>query len=291
MKPELEPLYKTDRKTVLVLGSGRSGGTWLAGLLASPFRYRLLFEPFHPGHVPGAELVADRHYAPDDLSQEVIAFISRALTDRIDSEWIAQSSNRRFNMHRWRCWPKVRIVKCIRGNLLIPALRQMYGPDLPILVLMRHPGAVVQSMLRVKFPWAFDLATLLAQVNFAQTYQVPLDRLRGFTQDPVGQVTVRWLIENLYLFSRAEALGARLVFYEDLVEDPVGCITSLCAQLGLKVVDGLEEKVKRPSYTTHPRSAVRTGVISTQTWRERLPEESQQRIEQIMYAVGFSYPR
>jgi len=272
------------------MSSGRSGSTWLAGLLASPFRYRLLFEPFHPEHVAGAELVADHFFTPQAIPEEAGKFIHRALTDQIDSDWIAQSSNRRFNMHRWHWWPKVRIIKCIRGNLLIPSLRKLYR-DLPIIVLVRHPGAVIESMLRVNFPWTFDLSTLMAQESFFKTYHLSRNRFDDFLQDPVGKLTIRWLIENLYLFDHAEKLGIKLLFYEDLISDPVGEITHLCEEFGLEVYEHLAEKVNKPSYTTHPRSPVKKGEINSRAWRTRLPEDDVRKIESILESFNFEYPR
>lgn len=287
----IQPKFKLHKKTVLLMGSARSGTTWLAGLLASPFRYRLLFEPFHPGHVLGGELVADHYYDPNHIPIHVASFINNAFEDRINSDWIAQGSNRRLGMHRWRFWPVVRIIKLIRGNLLIPAIRQLYGRDLPIVVIMRHPGAVVASMLRVKFPWAFDLSTLVSQDAFAAKYAIPYSLLTSQALDPVSQITVRWLIENLYLFSEAQTLGVRMIFYEDLVADPINKIKDLCFQLGIDPCDQLEEKVHKLSSTTHPRSPLRASLPSTSSWRNSLQESDIQKVEKILDSVGFVYPR
>ena len=38
-------------KTVFLAGTGRSGTTWLAGLINHDQSYRDVFEPFHPGKV------------------------------------------------------------------------------------------------------------------------------------------------------------------------------------------------------------------------------------------------
>jgi len=279
-----------NRKTILLMSSGRSGSTWLAGLLASPFRYRLLFEPFHPDHVPRAELIADRYYSPESLTDEVIDFFKSALNDHIHNKWVAQSSSRLLGMHNWRWWPKVRIVKCIRGNLIVPVLHNLYGNTLPIVVLVRHPGAVVQSMLRVNFPWAFDLSTLLAQKEFAHEYNIPFGLLKEQAKDPVSNITVRWLIENLYLFQNATSLGIKLVFYEDLIQDPIFKINQLCSELGIKVYKNLPKIVGYPSYTTHPRSQVRNGTISPHSWRTQLPKEKIYKIESIINSVDFLYP-
>jgi hypothetical protein len=273
------------------LSSARSGSTWLAGLLAAPFRYRLLFEPFHPENVPGAELIADHFYSPGSVSEEVLDFLKRSLNDQINSRWIAQSSNRKFGMHRWRWWPKVRIVKCIRGNLLIPLLRDTFGDDLSIIVLLRHPGAVVESMKRVKFPWAYDLSTLFAQEEFAKIYDLDFNCLKQQAQNPISKITIRWVIENKYLFKNSDDLKIRLLFYEDMISDPETQISTLCADLNIKMMENITEKINTPSYTTHPRSPVIKGDFSPGFWRNSLPQSEIDQIEAILNSVNFTYPR
>jgi len=260
-----------DRKTILILGTGRSGTTWLAGLLAAPFRYRLLFEPFHPDHVPGAEMVADHYYPPGGVPENALKLIDRAFNDRIDSRWIAQSSNRRFGMQRWRFWPKVRIVKDIRSNLLIPTIHDLLGEEVPIVVLVRHPGAVVESMLRVKFPWTYDLSVLLEQKGFAERYNLPFKMLGNLAVDMVSQMTVRWVIENLYIFRHPGLSGVHLLFYEDLIAEPVKQVSYLCQELGIEVYQNLQAKATKPSSTTHKQTIIGSTESTLKNWRTRLP--------------------
>ena len=281
---------KLDHKTILLLGSGRSGTSWLCDLLASPFRYRLLFEPFHTAHVPDSELAADRYYSPDSVPPPAARFIHRALNDEINSPWIAQSSNRRFNMHRWRFWPKVNIVKEVRANLLIPALRALFGPDLPILVLIRHPGAVVESFLRVEFPWSFDVSTLMAQDGLQRDYGVPIDRLRPYITNLAGQLAVRWVIENSYLLRCAATLDLDIIFYEDLVQDRVGYVRHLCTRYKLHEPPNLEENARRLSGTTHKRSPWYEGAGAS-GWRQRLSPNDIEQIEAVLEAAGVNYPK
>jgi hypothetical protein len=281
---------KLDRKTILLFGSGRSGTSWLSNLLASPFRYRLLFEPFHTGHVPCAELVADRYYEPGQVPEHVVDFIFRALNDEIDNEWIAQSSYRKFRMHRWRFWPKVNIVKEVRGALLIPSIRALFGPSLPILVLVRHPGAVVESFMRVKFPWGFDVKMLLAQARFQEKYDVPLDQLADYATDPVGQLAVRWVIENGYLLQQAKTLGVDLIFYEDLVQDRATSVRSLFMRYGLREPSRLDERVRQLSTTTHRRSPWQIGD-GLSSWRQRMSASDVEQLETVLKVAGVSYPK
>jgi len=281
---------KLDKKTVLVIGTGRSGTTWLAGLLAAPFRYRLLFEPFQPHQVPGAEIVADRYIDPVNIPASAKTFIQRALNDEIDSGWIAQNSNRRFQMHRWRFWPRARIIKIIRGNLLVPALRAMYGPSLPIVLLVRHPGAVVESFLRVNFPWAFDLGVLLKQHQLEEKFGVPIEKITAYADDAPGKIAVRWAVENAYLLKYGEQFNIRPLYYEDLVEDPAGQIRRLCTELGLDVPKDLEASVYTPAYTTHKRSPTLEHGQAATGWRTRLSGAQINKVQSILDIAGVDYP-
>ena len=259
MQARIPRLSALDKKTVLVLGTGRSGTTWLAGLLAAPFRYRLLFEPFHPEQVDGAAAVADHYYGPQAVPDEVRRFCRSALNDEIDSDWIAQGSNRRWRMHRWRFWPRARVCKSIRTNLLIPAYREMFGPDLPIIAVVRRPEEVVESFLRVGFPWATDIDVLLEQTEPIQRWQLPVDQLRALAGTPVGALSIRWMIENLALLRGPSADGVHLVRYETLHKSPAETIRAVCSLTGLQPADDLESRVPRHSHTTHPRSPLHSA--------------------------------
>lgn len=254
MEVRIPTLSALDKKTVLVLGTGRSGTTWLAGLLAAPFRYRLLFEPFHPEHVEGAERVADHYYPAEAIPSDVRSLCQAALGDRIDSDWIAQDSNRRFGMHRWRFWPKARICKSIRTNLLIPAYRSIFGEDLSIVVVIRRPQDVVESLMRVGFSWATEIETLLDQKPVVDRWQLPTAELRKLSRSPAAALATRWLIENIGLLRADPMPGVHTLRYERLRESPVEVVRDLCARVGLEPAQDLDERAPRRSHTTHPRS-------------------------------------
>jgi hypothetical protein len=252
----------------------------------------LLFEPFMPHQVPGADCIADRYYEPERVPSAVAHFCHRALDDCIDSNWIAQSSNRKYRMHRWRFWPKVRICKDIRSNLFIPAYRALFGSTLPIVVLMRHPGAVIESFLRVKFPWAADLSQLLQQTAFAERYHLPLAALQRCNHSDVEKVTVRWVLENGYLLQHGAALGVHLLFYEDLLASPVTTIHALCTRIGIEPVEKLPQLTSQPSYTTHAHSPLHAeGRPVTASWQTRLTAAERQAIQTVLDIAQIHYPR
>ncbi|MCP3958355.1 MAG: sulfotransferase [bacterium] len=280
------------RKTVLVLGTGRSGTTWLAGLLSGAFRYRLLFEPFHPVKVPGAEVIADRYYEPDAIPKEARDFCVRALDDRIASDWIACCSNRRLRMHRWRFWPRARVCKSVRSNLFLPAYREIFGDGLPIVVLVRHPGAVVESFLRVRFPWGSDLSVLLEASQrelLEDRYGLPLARLARLAQSRAGAITLRWIVENAWLLANGREHGVHLELYEELVEHP-DRVAALCRRLDIQPPPDLDSRSRRLAWTTHSQSPLRTDSRSADGWRDRLAAEDAAHIDAMLDLAEIAYP-
>ncbi len=285
-------IRRLDAKTVLLLGTGRSGTTWLASMLAGSFRHRLLFEPFQPHQVPGAEVIADRHFDPARITPEVIDFCDRALNDRIDSEWIACNSNRRLRMHRWRFWPRVRVCKSVRTNLFLEGYRALFGDQLPIVVLVRHPGVVVESFLRVDFPWACDLSVLLAPNRLEQledALRLPLNRLLSLADTKAGALTLRWIVENAWLLKNEPGAGVHRVLYEDLRAAP-GAVSDLCRQVGIETPRDLTARYHHLTWTTHPRSPMHEDPGSQMDWRARLDPQTVDRIQTMLEIAEVRYP-
>jgi len=280
---------KLDKKTLLLLGTGRSGTTWLGGILASPFRYRLLFEPFQPHHVEGSESVADSYFRFAEVSEKVVGFVTRAIKDEIDSDWIAQSSCRRLRIHRWRSWPRVRICKDVRTNLFVPCYQGLFSPDLPIVLLVRHPGAVIESFLRVKFPWASEIDHLLDQTSLEEDFDVPIRELRRFSGSLAGRLATRWVIENAFLLRNAEKYGIHLVAFEKLLRKPAAELESLCRELELEVPAKLEQLVSTASYTTHPKSPLRKEQDPRLAWRQRLSHADRSVLDEVLRCVQLNY--
>ena len=277
------------RKTILLLGTGRSGTTWLAGVLASPFRYRLLFEPFQPHQVAGSESVADTYFRTDSVPTPVVSLVKRALNDEIDSDWIAQSSSRRLRMHRWRFWPRIRICKDVRTNLFLPNYRRLFTSQVSIVAMVRHPGAVVESFHRVKFPWASNVDRLLDQTELEEDFGTPVADLRRFEGSLAGRLAIRWVIENAYILRNLERLDVRLVVFERLLEEPVAELKKLIHDLEIEGSGDLESLVAKASYTTHPKSPLRKSQDPRWAWRERLSREDRSTLRDVLECAELDY--
>ena len=101
------------RKTLLLVGSGRSGSTWLSEVLVEAFSCRLIFEPLRRNAVPLSKNVPWGSYvAAGEDDAEIHRVMKRILTGRIRNPMVDK-----FNGYRF---PQRRLVKEIRPPISCP---------------------------------------------------------------------------------------------------------------------------------------------------------------------------
>jgi hypothetical protein len=273
-------------KHSIVVGSARSGTSWLSENMAKVFRYRMLFEPEHTERTSKGHLVADQLITSVNQQEykKGLSYLEQVFKNRVDSDWIAQNSNRKYKMHLWPLIPKHFIIKFVRGNLMAPFLNQTY--DIPVVHIIRHPLEVIKSQQRVRFPWLYDLSYFLKQDDLKQLladkYQVDIEDY--INKSEVEILALRWCIENVVVIEDLKA-GQSNSYYilkqEDLRAD-VQVYIDLCDSLGIEVLEGINNEYKKPSSKAHPKSDVR-GVSDQ---REFLSEEEKTLILGVLEKFG-----
>lgn len=221
------PLDRDASRAALLLGSGRSGTTWLGEVIAGQCRSRLMFEPFHP--------LWNRHedtrlfMAPEATHQFLEAAVNRVLSGRL--------RKRQVDQVLIRCFPRGRVVKDIHTTNLVGWFRH-HHPDVPVAYVVRHPIATSYSRLRGG-EW-FGIATYLEspagrediEDSPAAAWLPPYDEFAGHAE-PLVRLVAEWCIENAYPLELAGSDdGIAVTFYENAVVDPqlhVGRLIDLCA--------------------------------------------------------------
>jgi hypothetical protein len=234
-------------RTALVLGSGRSGTTWLAEMLARQGRTRILFEPFHPCWVPArAELPLFLDPANSDETFKRAAkwvFVGRIRNRQIDQICAGRL-------------PRARVVKDIHTGNLLPWYRAQF-PGIPIVFVVRHPIAASSSRLRTASFYGVgaylesDAGRRFAEASPVAEWLPLYDHYRQHS-DELIRLVAEWCIENAYPLATLKAGDEPPVFYEDVVMDPLfhlGRIADRCkSALGPSATEGLKiADVRRPS--------------------------------------------
>ncbi len=264
---------------ILVFGSGRSGTSWLAETMARPRGYRLLFEPEHDDHVSGGTVLTDRLLIPGKVYPDVDKFLLRLLRNRIDNDWIAQHSYRKYKIHLWPFLVKKIIIKFVRCNLGMHYMAHRF--QVPVVYIRRDPYTTLHSQQRVKFPWLFNLDKFREQKELVdRVSEIGGKGLFEKELNPLQQLSLRWAIENLLpfhpRFQSSETINITYLDYH-MMKGNIPAYRELLDKLGLQVPVDLADRLGKPSSKTHPRSIIhsdRTPDIALFTQREKAEIDS-----------------
>jgi hypothetical protein len=292
----VRPLYRrfyrdSDRdlgRSILLAGTGRSGTTWIADLLAAALPCRIMFEPFHSRLV---EAFRDFHYfhytRPDEPDDRLLSYCQTVFSGSIRHPWIDRAAGPLF--------PKYRVIKEIRANLFLMWIRERF-PRLPILFVIRHPCAVVLSRMRSGWADDTDIAPFLAQEKLiADHLREHLDLIRDARTEEEKHAVV-WCVSNLVPLAQFGPGELDVFFYERLCTQPEAEIRRMVEILASGPLAGEKLDVGRalrridvPSPTTTRSSALVTREDRVGRWRRDLSPRQIGRILATVDAFGLGH--
>ena len=261
---------KPGPKVVLVVGSGRSGTSWLGQMVQAAGPYISVFEPLHPSHVPDAVPLWGRYLRPDNSYPPFERFFDRLVGGGGLTRWSDQENpgaGSRFHPAPWarRLLRPPRVIKMIRANLMFGWLRQRY--HLPAVYVVRHPAATIASWL--KLGWGGRLSHFSGQSDLLADHLAGRD-VRWQTTDPVEALATRWAIENLVPVSQMRYQGWTVATYEELLADPRREVTRVLRELGLPFTQQVAVAIGRPSISTHGHSTTGPVAQRLSRWQTEL---------------------
>jgi Sulfotransferase family len=269
------------RRSCLIAGTARSGTTWLAEVVASQRPCRVMFEPFNPGKVRAyARFHYFQYMRPGDSNDELKDFCRRIFTGRVRDAWI----DREVDVLR----PGYRVVKDIRANLMMKWLHREF-PEVPMLLLVRHPCAVVAS--RMKLGWATDtdIASFTSQRDLVRDFLAEQTETIEQARTDEAKHAVIWCVSNLVPLVHFAAGGLMVVFYEELCAHPEAELARVFSRLGADHRASVFDKLAAPSMTTRPRSAVLTGDDRLAAWSQELSARQVRNVLEVVERFGLSH--
>jgi hypothetical protein len=259
------------RNSVFLAGSGRSGTTWVSGMINHRNAFRFVFEPFHPGKVGICKNFRRKQYLrPDDRREEYLGPAKTILTGGLRSFWTD-----RFNE---KLVARRRLIKDIRANLLLGWMRANF-PGMPIVLLLRHPCAVVASQLALG--WKDILSETMEQAELVEDFLVPMEAEIRAARGGFERHLFTWCIENYVPLKQFGPGEIHLCFYENLLTRPEHELPRLFSFLDGDFDERAYRKLKRPS----PLS--REGeVASVDAWRRSVTARQLERAVEILGLFG-----
>jgi hypothetical protein len=297
----------------LIAGSGRSGTTWVQDALATANGLRPIFEPLHPAVSPVGKRYAFRALSPDESHPELRRFLEEACFGRSHLLWTRYRRQRRWlfppreklstvrdaaRVYRnWKMLLKdlpwltrmargdVPLVKCIRANLMLGWLSRQF--ECSIVLLVRHPGAVIESKLQGFWNVPAVLDGFRSDPRFHELTRGRYRSLLDRRPTGVAGMAALWVIENQYAIEQAARDGVTVAFYESLTSNPELEWPRICRALRLSNVPP-PELIARPSQQSSPTfSASEAVAADVPRWMRSLLPERQNEIQNILDQVEF----
>lgn len=264
--------------TVFLAGNGRSGSTWVSDILNYRNAYRVIFEPFHPRHVPLCKSFQYRQYLrPGNKDEKYLVPARAILTGRIRGPWVDRANRKLIS--------RKRIVKDIRANHMLKWLKVNF-PGLPMIMLFRHPCAVANS--RLKMGWENNMDSFLAQPELMEDHLQPFREEIERASTDFEKHVFQWCIENYVPLRQLSGGDVHLAFYERFCEAPGEEVDRMFTFLNLeydkRIFSWLGLGI--PSMTTRAGSPVRSGKNLTSGWTEEFNAAQVQRAVDILGLFG-----
>lgn len=205
-------------QTILLSGMGRSGTTWCSEIINCNNDYRIIFEPFLPVKVPLASGFEYLQYLrPEHCDTALEQSAQKILAGDVHAPWVDREVSANTS-------GKI-LVKEIRSNLMLGWLHAI-KPDLPIVLMIRHPLQVIDSWIRLgwkneAFGPRSNFETMVAQKELLADFPMiaetaaEIDATNHF-QDMLFQ----WCIYHHVPLSQLRQGDAYVLFYENLLTDP-----------------------------------------------------------------------
>jgi len=268
------------RNTVLLAGTGRSGTTWVADIINYKNDYRLMFEPFQVRKVDLVKHFKHGQYIrPDKKDEKFLLPAKQILSGRLKhTKWV--------DKHNRKVFCRKRLIKTIHGNLMLKWIKVNF-PEIPIILLLRHPGAVALSRLKLKhWDWIPDFKECISQTELIDEYLRPVKSHIDKINDLFDIHIFSWCIANYIPLRQFSPGEIHILFYEKLCTNPEYEIRKLFSFLGKEYDKKVLEMLRRPSDLSLPQSAINTGHDLLSNYKKYLSAEQIQRANDILSLFG-----
>jgi len=236
-----------DNGVTLILGSGRSGTTWLTELAAAGTDGRIIFEPLHPKCVRGRMALPRRPYLPPDQPcSEMRPIFDPVFDGSLRSVWSDRYNDRFCYRHR--------LIKEIRANLCLGWIAKTY-PQVRIALIVRNPINVAQSQMAGG--WPVELSWLHAQPELLRDHPFLAAPELNRCDTQFKRNIAHWAVENRVALDQLECNVAdrqrvRFFSYDTLKDDPL-CLMEFLEFAGVANPARILGQASRPSRVTRPK--------------------------------------
>jgi len=267
--------------TVFLASVGRSGSTFLSNVINYNNRFRVMFEPFRYDVVDEAkEFIYPFYLRPDNSNLNFFLAAKKIISGQVSSDWV--------NSENARLFPQARLIKDIRVNFFLKWIHNNF-PEMKMILLLRHPCAVVHSWISAGFGSGRQARErLLANHHFVSDMDDILLKEYLKAETDFEKLIFFWCFSYHVPFQQFNFDDIHLVFYENLILHPKDEVRKLFQVLGYKYSEAkVLNSFSKPSSTTKKtESFFGEKLQRVDQWQKDCSKEQSARAYEIMKLFG-----
>ena len=209
-------------RVIIVIGTGRSGTSWIHDVMSAHHNYRRIFEPLHPDQVASMSEFSGLYLDETDNNPRLKEYLDCVFHHRTNDAWISwlhmgiskhtpllrKMIQHVSNLHQVKVFAANRVVKFIQANMMISWLVENFRYQ--IVFVIRNPYSTIQSQLHMG--WSHDLAPYLVQNKLrGKVLSEPLIRYVESLQSVTERLAARWCIENIVAIKDIQRLDGAVI--------------------------------------------------------------------------------
>lgn len=294
-------------RPILVTGSPRSGTTWAGRMLSQAPSMRYVHEPFNISRRPcycGIKFEYWFHYLSlqnrllfdSHLKHTIFPAFNRIALVNLVTE-IAQTRRIQPLSRYLQSYLSYRVlVKDPLALFSAETLADLFGMD--VIVLIRHPAAIVNSYKALK--WTHPFSHFLMQAELMEEHLSPFSQeIEDFVKkdyDIVDQISLLWkLIHHMILKFQKTHSDWVFIRYEDLVLDPIENYRKIFHRIKLPFSRHIQAVIQFHSLQNHqpntdlPYAIKQNPHQVLSKWRTSLTSEEVHRIQGRVESVSHAF--
>lgn len=269
------------RDTIVIAGTARSGSTWLGEVLRTLEGYKFLNEPFM-----NTPLETRTYLGPDEEAPDVLRrYVEDVLNGRLYRSWRWRFQGETVLEKGYEFFTQQKVVvKFTRALRMVRWIDRHFSVR-GTLLLIRHPCAVVSSMLRMG-RWGHFTADHVLGRNLPASLRERFETQIRAADQQCEILAHLWALDYHLALSGAEAASWILVPYERILTEEREELRRVERELEVEFPDGVEDVLSKASSSAS--RDLRTDQIEYQLskWRRHLSEKQIDRILSVTHSYG-----
>ena len=268
--------------TTLLVGTGRSGTSWLANLINHRNEYQYVFEPFNTRRCRSLARWRYRQYIPpENKDLDRLRLVESILSGRVREVGWTDKFNQNWSSNRI-------LVKSIRAHHLMGWIKNHF-PEIKLVLLLRYPGIVAES--KMALGWEIHIDEFLSQEDLVRDYFKPFLPEIQKIKDPFEQHILFWCMENyIPLKQLPKEEDLHVIFYEDLCRIGEKVLEELFTYTGQEFCEefraSVEKNLKRPSELCRKDSIIRKGKNPLIQYSDPKTIRNHEKVKRILEIFG-----